>query len=100
MSEIAKADFFRFGIVFRVVVPVGKSQSTLIEFSDLLFGIVRILDRAVPEKNRSPINQMKMRYERGHFSDRLQFSDRRKIASNRGKTPLFDGCFIHARRIE
>ena len=56
--HVPRLDLFGFVVVFGVVVAIRKTQPALIEFRDLLLGIIGILRRALPEENRAAVGQL------------------------------------------
>ena len=53
MLQVVVAGFFRLGVIFSVVVAIGKSQAALIYVGDFMLGVVGILRRAGREEQGS-----------------------------------------------
>ena len=83
--EVMLADLLRFCVILSVVVAVGESEATLIEVGNLLFGVVRILGRAVSEEDGTAEGELQAGDDRAEIRYELELRDRVQFGLNRGQ---------------
>src|SRR5208282_6259032 len=103
--QVTLASFFRLGVGLGVVVTVGKPEAALIDVSNDLLGVVRILRRTGIKKHWAgvvvlAVGELQARRQGREVFHRLDLRNGIELGLNWRQAALFNRGFVHAGSVE